>query len=154
MANSDPVGALMRGMDILKLIGSAENGLRVNPGWVFHCSENCDDVDVGMTRIMNTAPRPEALIVPGTLLEGVYAFCRKHKIRIGREIGIFGCDDLHRKLVPEPTLVCNDPAEIAENCWRMFLALERGEKVESRQTRLLIRTGQTLPSKVSPAPRS
>lgn len=29
MANSDPVGALMRGMDILKLIGSAENGLRV-----------------------------------------------------------------------------------------------------------------------------
>ena len=29
MANSDPVGALMRGMDILKLIGTSRNGLRV-----------------------------------------------------------------------------------------------------------------------------
>ena len=29
MANSDPVGALMRGIDILKLIGTSENGMRV-----------------------------------------------------------------------------------------------------------------------------
>lgn len=30
MANSDPVGALMRGMDILKLIGMSKNGMRVS----------------------------------------------------------------------------------------------------------------------------
>lgn len=29
MANSDPVGSLMRGIDILKLIGNAENGLKI-----------------------------------------------------------------------------------------------------------------------------
>lgn len=29
MANSDPVGSLMRGIDILKLIGDAENGLKI-----------------------------------------------------------------------------------------------------------------------------
>ena len=137
---------MQRLLDYYRLM--AENRLGVDPEWVFHCSENCDDIDVGMTRIMSSTPRPEALIVPGTLLEGVYAFCRKHKIRIGKDIGLFGCDDLHRKLVPDPTLVCNDPLEIAESCWQMFLALDRGEKVEDRQTRLLIRTGATLPSKV------
>ncbi|MBQ9755413.1 MAG: substrate-binding domain-containing protein [Lentisphaeria bacterium] len=137
---------MQRLMDYYRLM--AENGFRINPEWVFHCSENCDNIDVGMKQIMNSSPRPEALIVPGLLLEGVYTFCRKHKIRIGKDIGLFGYDDLHQELVPEPTLVCNDPLEIADNCWQMFQALERGEKVEDRQTQLLIRTGATLPSKM------
>ena len=137
-------------MDYYRLM--AENGLRVNPGWVFHCSENNDNVETGMTRIMDSDPRPEALIVPGGNLGRVYAFCRKHGIRIGRDLGLFGCDDTHEELTPEPTVVCNDPAEIAESFWRMFLALERGEKVESRRTELLIRTGRTLPSKLPGTP--
>ena len=143
---------MQRLLDYYRLM--AENRLGVDPDWVFHCSENCDDIDVGMTRIMSSTPRPEALIVPGLLIEGVYTFCRKHRIRIGKDIGLFGYDDLHRKLVPEPTLVCNDPLEIAESCWQMFLALDRGEKVEDRQTRLLIRTGATLPSIVPAAPQN
>ena len=137
-------------MDYYRLM--AENGLRVNPDWVFHCSENNDNLETGMMRIMDSDPRPEALIVPGSNLVRVYAFCRKHGIRIGRDLGLFGCDDTHEELTPEPTVVCNDPAEIAERFWRMFLALERGEKVESRRTKLLIRTGRTLPSKLPGTP--
>ena len=138
-------------MDYYRLM--AETGLRVNPDWVFHCSENNDNVEAGMMRIMNSDPRPEALIVPGGNLGRVYAFCRKHGIRIGRDLGLFGCDDTHEELIPEPTVVCNDPAEIAESFWRMFLALERGKKVESSRTKLLIRTGRTLPSKLPGTPR-
>ena len=136
---------MQRLMDYYRLM--AEEGCKVNPDWVFCYSEDCGDIDAGLTRITNAAPPPDALIVPGgSVLEEVYSFCRKHNIRIGKDIGVFACDDLHRKLVPETTVVCNDPAEIAESFWRMFQAQERGEKVENRQTQLLIRTGRTLPS--------
>lgn len=144
---------MQRLMDYYRMM--AERGFKVNPDWVFRYSEDCGDIDIGLTQITSADPPPEALIVPGgSVLEQVYSFCLKHNIRIGKDIGVFACDELHRELVPETTLVCNDPEEIAENCWQMFLALERGETVESRQTQLLILTGGSLPSKAPAVPQT
>ena len=125
----------------------AENGLRVDPGWVFQCSGLYENLDEGMRQIMSTNPKPEALIVPGTLaVVRLYSWCRKHHIRIGKDLGVFCCDEISAKLEPEPTAITNNPAEIAKTFWEMFLAAERGERVESRCTELFIRTGQTVPS--------
>ena len=132
-------------MDYYRLM--AESGLRVDPGWVFQCSDLYENMDEGMRQIMNTDPKPEALIVPGTLaVVRLYSWCRKHHIRIGEDLGVFCCDEISAKLEPEPTAITNNPAEIAKTFWEMFLAAERGERVESRCTELFIRTGQTVPS--------
>ena len=56
-------------------------------------------------------------------------------------------NDVNGNLKPQATTVTNNPQEIAETFWEMFQAAERGEKVESRCTRLFIRTGRTVPSK-------
>jgi len=131
-------------MDYYRLM--AENGLRVNPDWVFHCSEHFENMDFGMERIMRSVPRPEVLIVPGDSLILLYAWCRKHRIRIGRDLAVFSQDEINEKLFPEPTAITNNPEEIALKFWQMFQAAERGEKVESSDTELFIRTGQTVPS--------
>ena len=131
-------------MDYYRLM--AENGLRINPGWVFHCSERYENLAEGMHQILSAEPKPEVLIVPGSALIQLYSFCRKHGIRIGEDLAIFSCDDISAKLKPEVTMITNNPVEIAETFWRMFQATERGEEVESRFTELFIRTGQTVPS--------
>lgn len=131
-------------MDYYRLM--AENGLRVNPDWVFYCSDYYDNLETGMEQIMNSDPKPEVLIVPGASLTRLYSYCRKHHIRIGKDLAIFSCDDINERLKPEATVITNNPKEIAKTFWEMFLAAERGEKVESAYTELFIRTGQTVPS--------
>ena len=124
----------------------AEKRMPLNPDWVFICSERYENIYAGLERIMNSEPPPEALIVPGIGLRAVYSFCRRHKIKIGKDLAVFACDKVHEKPVPGPTVITNDPKDIAETFWQMFLAAERGEKVESRCTELLILTGQTVPN--------
>ena len=50
-------------MDYYRLM--AENALRIDPDWVFHCSDHYENLDEGMRQILNTNPKPEVLIVPG-----------------------------------------------------------------------------------------
>ncbi|MBQ9501835.1 MAG: substrate-binding domain-containing protein [Lentisphaeria bacterium] len=135
---------VMRLLDYYRLM--AENHLPVDPGWVYHCKERYGDLEEGLLKIMSTVPAPQVLIVPGSSLKYLYPLCRKHKIRIGRDLAVFSCDDPHENFTPEVTMVTNDPEAIAENCWRMFSALSRGEKISGRSTELHIRIGRTVPS--------
>ena len=132
-------------MDYYRLM--AENGLQIKPDWVFHCSDRYENLDEGMRQILNADPKPEVLIVPGSSLIPLYSYCRRHHVRIGKDLAVFSCDEINEALFPEPTTITNNPAEIAKTFWEMFLAAERGEKVESRCTELLIRTGQTVPDR-------
>ena len=61
-----PIHAL-RLTDYYRLM--AENGLKVEPGWVFHCSEHYENLPEGMDRILHSDPPPEALITPGSAPE-------------------------------------------------------------------------------------
>ena len=135
----------LRLMDFYRIM--AENGLRVDPAWVFRHQENVDDIAAGMTQIMNAAPPPEALILPGGFLGSVYRFCREHKIRIGEDLALFCCDDINENLKPEPTTITNNPETIAETFWEMLESALRGEPTASRDTKLLIRVGQTVPGR-------
>ena len=60
-------------------------------------------------------------------------------------LAVFCCDEAPERFSPDVTVITNNPKEIAETFWEMFLAAERGEPVESRYTELFIRTGQTVP---------
>jgi len=132
-------------MDYYRIM--AENGLRVDPAWVFRCSESYDDLEAGMARIASADPPPDALILPGIHLDRIYSFCRKHNIRIGEDLALFCCDDVNENLDPIPTTITNTPEAIAESFWEMFAAALRGEAVESRTSELMIRVGQTVPGK-------
>ncbi|MBO4491045.1 MAG: substrate-binding domain-containing protein [Lentisphaeria bacterium] len=134
---------VLRLMDYYRLM--AENGLKVDPDWVLQCSDRYENLNDGMDRIMNTDPCPEVLIVPGAALSRLYPWCRRHRIRIGKDLAVFSCDDYNEHYTPEPTSITNNPEHIAETFWEMFQAAERGEKVESRYTELFIRTGMTVP---------
>ena len=138
----------LRLMDYYRLM--AENGLKVDPAWVFHCSERYEDLASGIERIMHSDSPPEVLIMPGSAVPRLYLWCRKHHIRIGRDLAVFSTDDVNMNLRPQATTVTNNPKEIAESFWEMFQAAERGEKVESRNTNLFIRTGRTVPSRSIP----
>ena len=136
---------IMRLLDYYRLM--AENGLRVDPAWVHHCDELSENLDAGLERMMKSDPRPEVLIVPGSKpFARLYAWCRKHRIRLGRDLAVFRCDETSRKICPEVTTITNNPQEIARTFWLMFQAAERGEKVENAYTKLFIRTGQTVPN--------
>lgn len=136
---------VLRLLDYYRLM--AEKGYQVNPDWVFLLSDYYENFEEGMERILKSKPPPEALIVPGEIIRLLYPYCRKHKVRIGKDLAVFASDDIPGQNFPEVTTITNNPAEIAETFWKMFLAAERGEKVESRCTELLIRTGQTIPDR-------
>ncbi len=123
----------------------AENDLHADPRWVFHCREDYGNLETGMKQIMRSDPRPEVLIVPGSAVVRLYAWLKNHKIRIGKDLALFSQDEVEPGLFPEVTAITNNPADIARTFWRMFQAAERGEKVVSAHTELLIRTGQTVP---------
>ena len=135
---------VMRLLDYYRLM--AENHLYVNPAWVFHCTERYDNLEEGLQKILSSSPKPEVLIVPGGALKRLYPLCRKYGIRIGKDLAIFSCDETNEKLVPDVTEITNDPRNIAAQCWQMFSALSRKEKVESCHTELRIRIGNTVPS--------
>lgn len=135
---------VLRLMDFYRLM--AEKGFQVNPDWVFQCSEKYENLEEGMTKMLRSVPRPEALIVPGSaVIRKLYAFCRKHGIRIGRDLAVFSCDEPQEHFDPEVTSITNNPKDIANTFWAMFQAAERGEPVENRRTEFFIRTGQTVP---------
>ena len=137
---------IMRLLDYYRMM--AERGFPVNPAWVVHLSERLENLEAGLDAMWNSLPRPEALIAGDVNdLTGLYAWCRKHRIRIGKDLALSCCDDVNMEDFPEVTTVTNNPAEIARTFWRMFLAAERGETVESRYTELMIRTGLTVPGK-------
>lgn len=136
---------IMRLLDYYRLM--AEHHLVVDPFWVYHCQEVVDEKDMerGMDQIWNTDPRPEVLIVSvNAAAQYVFDYCRKHKIRVGKDLALFCCDDMRRKNLDDATTITNNPAEIAQTFWQMFLAVERGEKVESTCTKLFIRSGKTV----------
>lgn len=133
---------VMRLLDYYRFM--AEHHLYVDPDWVLHLQDRCRDLGAGLDRMMAADLLPEALIVPGSAWNPLYSWCRKHGIRLGKDLAVFCCDDLGTVSGPEATTVTNNPVEIAETFWKMFLAAERGEKVESRYTNLRIRTGQTV----------
>ena len=135
---------VLRLMDFYRIM--AENGLRVYPAWVLYCADHYKNLEAGMEKMLKTDPKPEALIVPGGAIRELYSFCRKHKIRIGKDLAVFSCDDIHEKLVPEVTAITNSPKDIAVTFWEMFQAAERGENVPNRRTVFFIRTGQTVPN--------
>ena len=135
---------VMRLLDYYRLM--AENHLSVNPAWVFYCTERYDNLEEGLQTILSSTPRPEVLIVPGGALKRLYPLCWKYGIRIGKDLAIFSCDETNEKLVPDVTEITNDPRNIAAQCWQMFSALSRKEKVQSCHTELKIRIGQTVPS--------
>ena len=134
---------IMRLMDYYRMM--AENHLYVDPDWVFHCSDRYENLETGLIRMMKADQPPEAVIVPGGTLQYLYPLCRKHKIRIGKDLAVFSQDETNEKFTPEPTAITNNPVEIAKTFWQMFQAAERGENVGSRYTELFIRTGQTVP---------
>ncbi len=139
---------MLRLLDYYRIM--AENGLKVEPDWVFLCSNRYGNLDAGMKKMMSSHPRPEALIVTGGALPFLYAWCRKNHVRIGSDLAVFSADDVNTDLKPETTTVTNNPKEIAASFWEMFREAERGENVESRFTKLSIRTGRTVPGKIRP----
>lgn len=135
---------VMRLLDYYRFM--AENHLYMNPAWVFQCTEKYENLEEGLKKIIATSPMPEVLIVPGSALKYLYSLCRKLGIRIGKDLAIFSCDDANENFVPDVTMITNNPKNIAAQCWQMFSALSRKEKVQSCHTELKIRIGQTVPS--------
>ena len=135
---------ILRLLDYYRMM--AEKGYQVDPDWVFAIDDDCENIEEGINRILNSKPGPEALIVPSEIFSQLYSYCRKHKIRIGKDVAVFACEDVLEQQFPNVTVITNNPEEIAETFWKMFLAEERGEGMGSLRTELLIRTGQTVPS--------
>ena len=134
---------ILRLLDYYRLM--AAKGFKVNLDWVFSIDDDCGNIEQGFTQILNSNPKPEALIIPSGIFSHLYSYCRNHKIRIGKDVAVFACEDILGQQFPEVTVITNNPEEIAETFWQMFLAAERGEPVECRYAELFIRTGQTVP---------
>ena len=135
---------ILRLLDYYRMM--ALKGYQVNPDWVFGIDDDCENIEEGIGQILNSRPKPEALIVPSEIFSRLYSYCRKHKIRIGKDVAVFACEDVLGRQFPNVTVITNNPEDIAETFWKMFLAEERGEGMGSLSTELLIRTGQTVPS--------
>ena len=136
---------ILRLLDYYRMM--AEKGFQVNTDWVFSIDDDFGNIEEGIGRILNSNPGPEALIVPSEIFSQLHSYCRKHKIRIGKDIAVFACEDVLEQQFPDVTVITNNPEEIADTFWKMFLAEERGEGMGSHSTELLIRTGQTVPDR-------
>ena len=124
----------------------AEKGYKVNPNWVFNIDDNCENIEEGINQILNANPKCEAIIVPSEIFNQLYSYCKKHKIKIGKELAVFANEDTLSMQHPEVTVITNNPENIAEQFWQMFLDLEKGKGISSSNTQLFIRVGQTVPS--------
>lgn len=123
----------------------AEKGYQVNPDWVFSINDDCGNIEHGITQVLHSIPKPEAVIVPSEIFSRLHSYCRKLKIRIGKDVAVFACEDVLEQDFPNVTVITNNPEEIAEKFWEMFQAEERGVDTGSICTNLLIRIGQTVP---------
>ena len=135
---------IQRLLDYYRLM--AVKGYQVNPDWVFSIDDDCGNIEEGINQILNSNPKPEALIVPSGIFSRLHSYCREHKIRIGKDVAVFACEDILGQQFPDVTVITNNPEEIAETFWKMFLAEERGEGMGSLSTELLVRIGQTVPN--------
>ena len=136
---------ILRLLDYYRMM--AVKGFQVNQDWVFSIDDDCGNIEEGFDQILNSQPKPEALIVPSEIFSQLHSYCRKHKIRIGKDVAVFACEDVLEQQFPDVTVITNNPEEIADTFWKMFLAAERGEEMESHSTELLIRTGHTVPDR-------
>lgn len=134
---------ISRLLDYYRLM--AVRGYQVNPDWVFNIDDDCGNIEQGITRVLNSNPKPEALIVPSEIFSRLHSYCRELNIRIGKDVAVFACEDVLEQQFPNVTVITNNPEEIAEKFWEMFLAEESGKEMGSRSTELLIRIGQTVP---------
>ena len=135
---------ILRVLDYYKMM--AEKGYKVNPNWVFNIDDNCENIEEGINQILNANPKCEAIIVPSEIFNQLYSYCKKHKIKIGKELAVFANEDTLSMQHPEVTVITNNPENIAEQFWQMFLDLEKGKGTSSSNTQLFIRVGQTVPS--------
>lgn len=134
---------ILRLLDYYRIM--AVKGCQVNQDWVFSIDDDCKNIETGIARILNSTPKPEALIVPSEIFSRLYTYFRKLKIRIGKDVAVFACEDVLEQDFPNVTVITNNPEEIAEKFWEMFQAEERGVDTGSISTNLLIRIGQTVP---------
>ena len=123
----------------------AENGLKIEPEWVFYCGYNWEHFNNCMYKLMKSPRQCEAVIVPGGgTLQNLYRFCRNNGISIGRELAVMSCDDTTGELNPRPTTVTNNPREIGERVWQIMQKTVAGECIKE-YTVLRIVTGETVP---------
>lgn len=134
---------ILRLLDYYRIM--AVKGYQVNPDWVFSIDDDCRNIENGISQILNSNPKPEALIVPSEIFSRLYSYCRKLNIRIGKDVAVFACEDILEQQFPNVTVITNNPEEIAGKFWDMFLAEESGEDMGSISTNFLIRIGRTVP---------
>ena len=132
---------LQRLMDYYRIM--AEHGFKIEPDWVFYCGYNWEHFNSHMYKLMRSARKVEALIVPGSALKYIYKYCANNGITIGKELAVMGCDDIAPDLHPRATTVTNAPREIAEQSWQVMLDYCSGI-VKSETTCLRIITGETV----------
>ena len=125
----------------------AENGIKIEPEWVFYCGYNWEYFNSHMYKLMQCKRLPEAIIVPGSSLRHLYRFCANNGIAIGSELAIMGCDDTEPELLPRATTVTNSPREIGEQVWQIMQKLLEGVQVKE-VTNLRIITGETVPHRL------
>lgn len=121
----------------------AEQGLKIEPEWVFYCGYNWEHFNNSMYKLLKSPRQPEALIVPGSALQNLYKFCANNGITIGKELAVMACDDIAPDLRPRATTVTNGPREIGEQAWQVMEQCLRGVE-ECRFTKLNIITGETV----------
>ncbi len=133
---------LQRLMDYYRIM--AENGIKIEPEWVFYCAYNREVFNRSMHRLLRSKRPVQALIVPGSSLKMLYDFCADNGIKIGGELGVMCCDDTEPELLPRATAVTNTPREAGIAAWKIMQETLQNHLC-CQTTRLRIVTGETLP---------
>ena len=136
---------LQRLMDYYRIM--AENGIKIEPEWVFFCAYNREMFNRSMHRLLRSAQPAEAVIVPGSSLKLIYEFCANNGIVIGRELAVMCSDDTEPDLTPRATTVTNSPRETGIAAWKIMQSTMQGNLCR-QYTNLRIITGETVPVRV------
>lgn len=139
---------LLRLMDYYRIM--AENGIKIEPEWVFFCAYNRETFNRSMHRLLRSGRAVQALIVPGSSLKMLYDFCANNGITIGRELAVMCSDDTGPDLIPRVTAVTNSPRDIGISAWEIMQNTIQGEHC-CQNTNLRIITGETVPVINNPA---
>lgn len=110
-----------------------EHGLAVHEG-MYEAGDLTRNSREAFTRLLDHNPDLEAVfcINDDTAL-GLYEELKRRKLRIGRDIHVFGYDNIQAAAKASPPLssVQADPAEMGENALELVLKKLRGEAVQS-----------------------
>jgi DNA-binding LacI/PurR family transcriptional regulator len=139
--NRTPV-QLQRLLDYYRIM--AEQGLKIEPEWVFYCGYTWEHFNSRMHKLMRANRQLEALIVPGSCLQYLYRFCSNNGIAIGKELAVICCDDTAPELIPRVTSVTNTPFDIGLQVWQIFRRCQCNSGNICEYTRLQIVTGETV----------